>query len=98
MAAEMLAKNHGYVCKACDNGIPLFELLPRWEDLCAYLQQKRQVWQRGAYFDFRGSWSRVFIGDDLAQGDFDDFLLPAFAFAAHGNFLVLFDFLQIADV
>ncbi len=25
--------NYGYTCRQCDIGIPLFALLPRWEDL-----------------------------------------------------------------
>ena len=27
------AKNYGYICRPCDIGIPLFALLPRWEEL-----------------------------------------------------------------
>lgn len=34
MLPEILPdKNYGYVCAECEIGIPLFELLPRWEDL-----------------------------------------------------------------
>ncbi len=34
MVAEVLPdKNYGYVCRACDIGIPLFELVPRYQDL-----------------------------------------------------------------
>ncbi len=34
MTPEILPdKNYGYICQQCDIGIPLFELLPRWEDL-----------------------------------------------------------------
>jgi hypothetical protein len=34
MAATILPdKNYGYACARCDLGIPLFALLPKWEDL-----------------------------------------------------------------
>ena len=34
MTPEILPdKNYGYTCRQCDIGIPLFALLPRWEDL-----------------------------------------------------------------
>ncbi len=26
-------RNYGYVCASCEVGVPLFELVPRWEDL-----------------------------------------------------------------
>jgi DNA-directed RNA polymerase subunit RPC12/RpoP len=34
MAAEILPdKNYGYVCSHCDLGIPLFALLPKYDDI-----------------------------------------------------------------
>lgn len=33
MTAALVYKNYGFECKACDVGIQLSDLLPRWEDL-----------------------------------------------------------------
>lgn len=39
MYREMIDKNYGFVCHACEVGIRLAEILPRWNDLKPRIEQ-----------------------------------------------------------